>query len=163
MPDAATGIQSHGASSERTLLTELLNHAVLLRSAIEPGLDGYEYGHPIAAGACLYASVLVAFSLRRFFPGSAVVRGGAGHGGCGINDPWGGCHGHYWVEYHASAGAAFVVDITADQFGHPPVLVLEERDAACVYRPGRQDEVDLAVSWLEEDLDLGHEVAASHR
>lgn len=67
----------------------------------------------------------------------AVWRSGSPHGGrqigCfdGVN--W---HGHAWVETDG-----WIVDITADQFGGPPVLVVQHPDARY-----RADTIDAASS-----------------
>ncbi len=56
---------------------------------------------------------------------------GSGHAACGFRakDGW---QGHAWVE-----AGEFIVDITADQFGGPPVLVTNINDAR--YQKGSHD------------------------
>lgn len=130
----------------------IMEWAQLLRRSLEPGMPRDRLGHPNAAGCCLYAAVLVLVTVQRFELGTARVRGGAGednNGTLGADGLW---HGHYWVEVADAQGHAFVVDITADQFGHPPVRVIPAPDAAASYRAGEQSTVDQAVQELVDDL-----------
>lgn len=98
------------------------------------------------AGTCLYASVLVAKSVEKWTPFSAVVRGGGPVEGPALGyydgTVW---QGHYWVEVQLQGEPVAVVDITADQFGGPPVQVLAWAHARDRYRAGEQDAVDEAV------------------
>lgn len=130
---------------------DLLSMAQTMRRALEPGLDRDETGSAISAGSCLYASILMAESLVRFCAASVVIRGGSGEGGVGARDTQGLWHGHYWLEARTADGEHWLVDITADQFGHDPVRVLALRDAGD-YRPGEQAEVDAAVMQIRNDL-----------
>lgn len=130
---------------------ELLSMARTMRTALEPGLARDADGQAISAGSCLYASILVAESLARFFSASVVVRGGSGENQVGARDTLGRWHGHYWLEARTLCGAHWVIDITADQFGHDPVRVIPLREAND-YRPGDQAEVDAAVLLIREDL-----------
>ncbi len=57
---------------------------------------------------------------------------------CGVCTD-GGWVGHAWVEAND-----FVVDITADQFGHSPVIVISTSDAT--YRPARDEAYMLTPS-----------------
>lgn len=105
-------------------------------------------------GACLYASVLLVVSLRQFAKVQAAVRGGSPDEGCGARDTGGQLRGHYWVEAWVEAWvesdtptpcgrseARWVVDITGDQFGHPPVQVIGLSDAKH-HAAGDQDRVN---------------------
>lgn len=51
----------------------------------------------------------------------------------------GGWESHAWVE-----ADGFVIDVTADQFGHAPIVVLHSPDPA--YRPARDEPHRLAVT-----------------
>lgn len=97
-------------------------------------------------GSCLYASVLVAKSVEKWTPFSAVVRGGGPLEGPALGyydgSAW---QGHYWVEVQLQDEPVAVVDITADQFGGPPVQVLAWAHASDRYRAGEQAAVDEAV------------------
>jgi hypothetical protein len=135
---------------------ELRQFADLARRSVEPGLQHDLRGQPISSGACLDASLIFVELLRRFGRGTAQVRGG-GLPGAGALDARGTWRGHYWVEVVTPEGEAFVVDVTADQFGFEPVIVLPLQESIQRYRPGPQDEVDeafgdLAVEYGCRDL-----------
>jgi hypothetical protein len=125
-----------------------------MRMALEPGFVPSENGCTPSSGACLHASLVVAMSVNRFGPGNACIRGGDGGVGHGARAVDGGWHGHYWVEATLPSGQCFVVDITADQFGHEPVRVLALAESACDYRPGPQDEIDEAALFLAEQFEM---------
>lgn len=121
---------------------------------LDPGLQRGTDGVAISEGSCLHAAVLAAWLWNRFHGGGARLRGGDGDLGMGALDALGTWRGHYWVEVFDKEGR-FVVDITADQFGHPPVRVLLHSDVAGhQYRAGRQDLVDAAVEDLAESLGM---------
>lgn len=121
---------------------------------LEPGLQRGADGLAISEGSCLHAAVLAAWLWNRFHGGGARLRGGDGDLEMGALDANGSWCGHYWVEVFLEEGR-FVVDITADQFGHPPVRVLVHSDVAGrQYRAGRQDLVDGAVLDLAESLGM---------
>ena len=130
--------------------------AAIIRKAIEPGLSVCATsGKPIAAGACLHASVLLAKALNRTGRAGASVRGGSGaDGSSGARDTSGRWHGHYWVEAAVSYPSSCFIDITADQFGWPAVRILTTADAGDDYRPGPQDEVDDAVRDLAKEFGI---------
>mgnify|MGYP001213488393 CR=1 FL=1 len=134
-------------------LDSLIACANTTRLALEPGLAQSADGMAISAGSCLHASVLLAAILTRFGLASAVVRGGDGDADAGALDACGRWRGHYWVEAGLADGQRFVIDLTADQFGHAPVRVIPV-DVATGYRPGDQDEVDVAASCLRAELEL---------
>lgn len=115
----------------------------LARRSLEPVMPSPE-GKVTSAGTCLYASYLLQQLLERFADCVSIVRGGDGHGDGGIrgcDDVW---YGHYWVEGRTFIGKMFVADITADQFGFDPVVVLPLRQARYRYISGAQDDVDRA-------------------
>ena len=121
---------------------------------LEPGLQRGVDGGAISEGSCLHAAVLAAWLWNRFHGRGARVRGGDGDLGMGALDADGAWRGHYWMEVFHKEGR-FVVDITADQFGHPPVRVLLHSEVAGrQYRAGRQGLVDAAVLDLAESLGL---------
>lgn len=110
-------------------------------------------------GSCLHASVLAASLWNRFHGGGAMVRGGDGELQQGIRDVQGAWHGHYWCEIELAKGR-FIVDITADQFGHEAVRVLPYETAfGTQYRAGDQVLVDAAVEKLAELVGLNPEAA----
>lgn len=122
-------------------LAELRDRAKDLRRVFEvclsatPGLDG-------TRGTCLYAAVLLAQVINKFGPGSAIVQGGDGIADGGILGADGEWHGHYWVRVRIRGAGAFIVDITADQFGHDTVVVLPLHEARGRYVAGDQATVD---------------------
>lgn len=91
---------------------------------------------PGTAGTCLYGSILLQQALDKFAGCETVVRGGDGMGDGGARDMAGAWHGHYWVEGLDESGQPFLADITADQFGWPPIVVLPLVDARERYQPG---------------------------
>jgi len=138
---------------------ELLELAALARRSLEPGLPRNASGHPSSEGACLYAALIVVALLRRFGRGQAVVRGGRPKG-AGALDVQGIWRGHYWVEVMTLDGEVFIVDVTADQFGFAPVVVLPRCQAESRYVPGPQDEVDEAFADLVQEFGCSDLVAA---
>lgn len=89
-------------------------------------------------GTCLYASVLLASSVNRFSAWSAKVCGGDWVA------PDGRAFGHYWVRANLNE-AAYILDITADQFGEADILVLPEA---------------VATAWREDPNSDAHEHVA---
>ena len=140
-------------------LYDLRDLAGLARRSIDPGLATDATGVRISAGACLHASLVVVMLVSRFGCGRAVVRGG-GDAGAGARDVQGAWHGHYWVEVVLPVDGAFVVDVTADQFGYEPVVVLPLMLAQDRYRPGPQREVDEAVEGLTQEFGCQDLIAA---
>lgn len=131
---------------------QLLIIAKLARRSIEPGLATDATGAVVSAGSCLYASFVVVMLINRFGRGRAVVRGG-GHAEAGARDVNGVWHGHYWADVSLPEGDGFTVDITADQFGYEPIVVLPLDSARLRYRPGPQCEVDAALEVLAQEID----------
>ncbi|WP_227742893.1 hypothetical protein [Burkholderia gladioli] len=91
------------------------------------------------AGSCLSASILLQQHLDKFLGCESVVRGGDGLHDGGAKDTAGVWHGHYWVEGVTPDVFPFLADITADQFGWAPVVVLPLVDARARYIPGDDD------------------------
>lgn len=121
------------------------------RKALEPAMP-MRNGKPNSTGTCLYASYLLRRTLEQFADCEAFVRGGDGleDGGIlGADNLW---HGHYWVEGKTFTGAAFVADITADQFGYDQIVVIPLRDARARYQPGADEDVRFAVLELDAEL-----------
>jgi hypothetical protein len=95
------------------------------------------------AGTCLYASVFLAHAVNQFTPYAAKVRGGDGEGDGGYFDASGVAHGHYWVEARGEQPTeAWVLDVTADQFGAEAVVMMPLSMSRENYRPGSQLLVD---------------------
>ena len=130
-----------------TTSDELRQFAALARRSVESGLQQDDAGQPISAGSCLHASLVCILLLRRFGRGTACIRGG-GPPAAGCLDASGELRGHYWVDVLTPEGEAFVVDVTADQFGYESVVVLDQLDSLHRYRPGPQAEVDEAFGGL---------------
>lgn len=89
-------------------------------------------------GACAYATLLLKSMLFTHTEFTTTPKGGDGQGDGGYFDATRG-HGHYWLEVDTPAGA-YVVDITADQFGADPVVVVPANNPQ--YVPGNQQLVD---------------------
>ncbi len=49
-------------------------------------------------------------------------------------------HGHYWLAVKTQTDT-FIVDITADQFGYPAIIV-EEEHSSLAYLSGDQENID---------------------
>ena len=128
--------------------------AQLVRASIDPGLPIRGDGKARVTGACLCSSVLTALLLSKFGSGDATIRGGDGDTDGGALDADGNLRGHYWVELEARSGRRYVVDVTADQFGFIPVVVLqlEDVEARRRYRAGNQQLVDDHVRQEREAL-----------
>lgn len=109
-------------------------------------------GHVLTSGTCLHASLLLAFLITRFSPRQIWVRGGSDGFGRGCLDANGVWRGHYWLEAAIADHEIVVLDITADQFGHPPVRVLDAGAARRCYSPGPQMMVDEAAQELADQL-----------
>jgi hypothetical protein len=103
------------------------------------------------SGACLYAAILLANSIMEFTNAKARVCGGGPNEDAGIRDKQGIKRGHYWVEGQVENGLKFVADISSDQFGYPPVVVITEDHGRLRYFPGHQPTIDQHV---REELDL---------
>lgn len=130
---------------------ELREMAALARRSLEPGLPCDAGGAAKSAGACLHASLVFVLLWRRFGQGAARVRGGGPPASGCLNEAGVLC-GHYWVEVKTPDGEAFVVDLTADQFGYEPVVIMPLVQASTRYRPGPQPEVDEALDDLALEL-----------
>lgn len=101
---------------------QILSIAQNTRKIFEEMLD-HSIGSATTKGTCLYAAFLCAEVIRKFSGFPTRIRGGDGEFKKGINIQ-GSCHGHYWTEVSVN-GCRYIVDITADQFGLPPVLVVD--------------------------------------
>lgn len=99
--------------------------------------------HSNTKGTCLYAVILCSMLINKFTEHPATIRGGDGinDGGLFIGSAG---HGHYWIEVDV-CGTPHVVDITADQFGLPPVIIADCSSLPARYEPGTQETVDRHV------------------
>lgn len=60
-------------------------------------------------------------------------------------------HGHYWAEATDDSGVRYVLeDVSADQFGLPPMVQMSLATASGTYLPGDQHTIDMHVA---EELD----------
>jgi hypothetical protein len=130
-------------------IDELLDLARLARRSLEPGLPRSASSAPNSAGACLHACLVIVVLLKQFGRGVPLIRGGAD--GAGAKDTLGNWCGHYWTVVRMPSGSEFVVDITADQFGYAPVVVMPLHEARESYRDGPQEEVDAAFLELSQE------------
>lgn len=104
-------------------------------------------------GACLYASIIGCITLNRFTKAEVIIRGGDGDGDGGIKVD-GALHGHYWLEADID-GNRYVIDITADQFGMPPVIIERVEVMQQIYLPGDQVTVDEHVREMMDEIGGG--------
>lgn len=147
--------------SKATSPAEILELVAGVRRVFESTLDA-SLGHTRTQGACLYGSILLAESLQRFSTCSVVIRGG-GNGDGGFLDQAGELQGHYWVEAHSPVGDAWVLDISADQFGQDSVQMLSLHSAeARRYRPGAQADVDEVVRDELQRIAAGARESGQH-
>ncbi len=120
------------------------------RAVVASGLDS-------TAGTCMYGSLLLHQSLEKFAGCQVRVRGGDGcadGGALALDGSW---HGHYWVEGRTADGVEFVADITADQFGREPVVLLPLEAARDIYRPGDDEKVrGSAAECLADIMEVAH-------
>ncbi|HFK1853781.1 TPA: hypothetical protein ACGW3N_000463 [Pseudomonas aeruginosa] len=137
---------------------QILSIAQNTRKIFEEMLD-HSIGSATTKGTCLYAAFLCAEVIRKFSGFPTRIRGGDGEFKKGINIQ-GSCHGHYWTEVSVN-GCRYIVDITADQFGLPPVLVVDAIEDSLRYRPGLQAAVDAHVNDLRRELEKQRHVDAS--
>jgi len=104
------------------------------------------------AGACLYASLICAQTINKFTAAKAIIRGGDGEGDGGLLVD-GVRNGHYWLEVDV-CGDRFIVDITADQFGLPPVIIERVEVMQQLYVPGDQMVVDGHVADMKNQIGM---------
>lgn len=90
-------------------------------------------------GSCLYACTLLKIAYVQFTDFEILCRGGDGQSS-GFKDSSGVMHGHYWLAIKTQ-GCTFIVDITADQFGYPAIIV-ENETSSIAYIPGDQENID---------------------
>ncbi|WP_137917156.1 hypothetical protein [Hydrogenophaga sp. 2FB] len=133
------------ANSENVHEQELQEIAAMIRRIYLSVLKD-AIGRAETNGACFYACVLLHQAIEKFSSMAATIRGGDGLSDGGYFDPWGRGFGHYWVEARLDSGSAWVIDITADQFGGPDVLVAPLAGSQITYRPGDQSKVDEHIS-----------------
>lgn len=101
-------------------------------------------------GTCLYGCLLLAPALEKFGGATVRIRGGGPPMDGGIMDPSGRLQGHYWIEASVGEGT-YVIDISSDQFGYPPIVMLSLAQSAKRYIPGDQHAVDGHVRQMQHD------------
>lgn len=72
----------------------------------------------------------------------------------------GASHGFYRTEVSVN-GCWYIFDITADQFGLPPVIVVDVIEDSLRYSPGLEAAVDAHVNDLQRELEKQRNVDAS--
>lgn len=112
----------------------------------QSGLSGTE-------GTCLYASFLLCMTLTEFGGCTAQICGGDGQADGGLIGPDGKRHGHYWIEGVSAAGVSFIADITADQFGYEPVVLMQPRAGRLRYQPGDATTVQQHVDRVAREFE----------
>lgn len=106
-------------------------------------------------GSCLYAAFMCSTVLSKFTQAEISIRGGDGEGDGGLFVD-GASRGHYWLEADIQ-GDKYVVDITADQFGLPPVIVERLEVMSQIYVPGCQETVNEHVLNMMKEMAEGQE------
>lgn len=104
-------------------------------------------------GSCLYAAFMCSQILGKFTQAEITIRGGDGKGDGGLVVD-GVARGHYWLEADIQ-GDKYIVDITADQFGLPPVIVESIEVMGQIYVPGDQQVVNDHVLVMKKEIALG--------
>jgi hypothetical protein len=102
-------------------------------------------------GACFYAANLLSELACKFLRLESAVCGGDGAQDGGYFDAQGRGFGHYWAEVVDGQANHWVLDITADQFGDAPVVILLAADARDKYRLGSRALIDAQIheNWTE--------------
>lgn len=111
-----------------------------------------------SAGMCGFTSAFLAEALARTVGGEWRVAGGRPFSGGGVTCPQGRLNGHFWCV----SDDGVIVDLTADQFGLPTVLVTTLKDSR-YSETFTAEEIDehlpkvlpVAEAWLEAALDEG--------
>lgn len=126
---------------------ELIEIGKTIRESLNMCVDAAELETGVS-GTCALACVLLETTISKWTGMPVVVRGGAGERNEGIlclDNVW---RGHYWVEVETESGP-MVLDITADQFGMEPLVLIPLAEASR-YRAGDQEEVDEQILWTRQ-------------
>lgn len=118
-------------------------------------LDPFE---TVSAGMCGFTSAFLAHALEALEGGIWKVSGGRPLAGGGITCTSGRQNGHFWVESEDGV----IVDLTADQFGLPAVIVTTSKDPR-FSNTFTSQEIDnhlpkiegVALYWLEKAAEEG--------
>lgn len=132
-----------------TTSNKLLDVLTVIRQSLECAIAAAKQSTG-AEGTCALATVLLRSALPKFTGMPVEVRGGAGERGEGLLCLDGEWRGHFWLEVLTPDGP-YVVDITADQFGFPPIVCIPLAQAVR-YRAGDQAEVEEQISWTKDWL-----------
>lgn len=130
--------------------TDLFEHARQSRRLFERLLQ-QSTGSRNTKGACAFACIMLKTSIEKFLGLKAQIQGGGPPDDGGYLDGSGVLRGHYWVVATESSGTTWVMDITADQFGDPEVVVVPAEKAPR-YRPGDQSVVDAGMAEMAEEI-----------
>jgi len=111
-----------------------------------------------SAGMCGFTSAFLAEALARKVGGEWRVAGGRPLSGGGVTCPKGLQNGHFWCV----SDDGVIVDLTADQFGLPTVLVTTWRDGRYAETFTEREIVEhlpkvlpVAEAWLESAIEEG--------
>ncbi len=111
-------------------------------------------GHRDTKDSCAFAAYLLDISVKKWLPQvQSIVRGGDGDADGGFFDAAGKGHGHYWVELDDGTDR-WVADITADQFGEVPIVLMKLANTRSRYVPGDEanvaEHMEVFAEWLAE-------------
>lgn len=136
-------------------MENVIQAAELMRRVLLVGLCKGEDGIVSTEGSCLHASVMLKQCLKQFkFAKAVVIRGGSGENSQGLLGVDGDWHGHYWLEVKATNNLVYLLDITADQFGHQAIVCELYYHLNGFYRAGSQEDTDIVVSEIQSDLGI---------
>lgn len=147
-------VNSKSTGSSREELREICQS---IRNVLERVLENTrtnsgKAGGDLVRGTCLYAAILLKQALEKFAGCAVDIKGGDGLGDGGAMGQDGKLHGHYWLEGLTDQQEHFLADITADQFGNPPVILLWPEDSWAGYKAGDQMIVAAHVTETLEDV-----------
>lgn len=129
----------------------LLEHVSFMRKVFVRSLEDALKDQD-TTNTCAFACALLYVSLSKFLNVEVAFQGGGGSG-TGYLDSSDVTHGHYWLKAICrNTQEAWVIDITADQFGGPPVVVQRVADSLSNYIPGDQRTVDENMSQVLSQL-----------
>lgn len=127
MLTTAPHVASDAAAAHGPLLSLITHTRGVMLHAVKQSI-----GRQDVTDTCGFACALLASLLQRFCGVAPRFCGGGPQYGTGLLMPTGQRAGHYWLEVVLD-GRVWVVDITADQFGWPPIVFCPKDTLADIY------------------------------